>query len=273
MALNSSFRRFPARAGGSCDASYQLSAIDACDPKPCPTSMSTTADLTDLCTAAQCASMQCGASCPLDRAFQPAATIQSGRTEAVACSTAESGWLGTVTLGCQAEQLTVVANSCRSHNPCDSFENDCLWRPGCSHTGPGAHSCECPPRFYGDGLDAGGGCDRCPAHSNTHLAVDTNGDGAVDTLTREACSCDAGYWTGAMAGGIANQLLAAGGSEVCAAAPCPSGSRGPGGGLTNGCPCSLGYYYAGASAAPTVRDLVPAGRLSALRVPHSESCL
>ena len=198
MALNSSFRRFPARAGGSCDASYQLSAIDACDPKPCPTSMSTTADLTDLCTAAQCASMQCGASCPLDRSFQPAATIQSGRTEAVACSTAESGWLGTVTLGCQAEQLTVVANSCRSHNPCDSFENDCLWRPGCSHTGPGAHSCECPPRFYGDGLDAGGGCDRCPAHSNTHLAVDTNGDGAVDTLTREACSCDAGYWTGAM---------------------------------------------------------------------------
>ena len=147
---------------------------------------------------------------------------------------------------CQAEQLTVVANNCRPHNPCDSSENDCLWQPGCSHTGPGTHSCECPPRFYGDGLDTAGGCDQCPAHANTHGAVDTNGDGAIDTLTREACSCDAGYWTGALASGAANQLLTAGGSEVCAATPCPSGSAGPGGGLTSGCPCSPGYYYNGA---------------------------
>ena len=173
-ALNGPFRRFPARAGESCDGGYQLSDADACVAKPCPASMTAT---DNLCSATQCAASQCGASCELVRAFQPTATIQSGGTEAVACSLADSGWLGTVTLGCEAEQLTVVANSCRPHNPCVSLENDCAWQPGCSHTGPGAHSCECPPGFYGDGLVARQGgvgiaCDQCPAHSFTRLAVD-----------------------------------------------------------------------------------------------------
>jgi hypothetical protein len=76
--------------------------------------MSATTDLTGLCTAAECASNQCGASCPLNRAFQPAATIQSGWTEAVACSTVESGWLGIVTLGCQVGLGLIVALHYRS---------------------------------------------------------------------------------------------------------------------------------------------------------------
>jgi hypothetical protein len=113
-ALNSPFLAFADGAGKSCHTGYQLSNIDTCDPKPCLTSMSATADLTGLCTAAECASNQCGASCPLNRAFQPAATIQSGWTEAVACSTVESGWLGIVTLGCQVGLGLIVALHYRS---------------------------------------------------------------------------------------------------------------------------------------------------------------
>ena len=78
--------------------------------------------------------------------------------------------------------------------------------------------------------------------------------------------------TGAMAGTAANQLLTAGGSEVCAAAACPSGSSGPGGGLPNGCPCIPGYYSAYSESGVLVRWTLP-GRLSALRVSHSKSVL
>ena len=116
----------------------------------------------------------------------------NGKTGTLPCAEFNRGYTGNITATCQNQQLVVDLRGCRVFNGCiygkttrlGSSPSPYPVQPGnmscysapttstnnsdamCYFKRAGQYRCFCPPGYYGDGIQTGSGCTKCPTHSS-----------------------------------------------------------------------------------------------------------
>lgn len=141
------------------------------------------------------------------------------------CYEFNKGYTGNIEASCTKNELTVDLSKCRQFNGCDygtargrKFKDKVACYSGtggkddkdadCYFKRAGQYRCYCPPNYYGDGIETGSGCKKCPPNSS-NKGIDVNiwrnmksrdewlqtgpGQKHFHNSDMSSCNCNPGY--------------------------------------------------------------------------------
>ena len=153
--------------------------------------------------------------------------MNSGDKGVLPCYEFNKGYTGNIEATCNNRELIVDLSKCRQFNGCDygasrknKFKDKVACYSGsgkvsnnkdaadCYFKRAGQYRCFCPPNYYGDGIETGSGCKKCPPNSS-NKGIDINvwrnaksrdewlqtgpGQKHFPNADMSSCICDPGY--------------------------------------------------------------------------------